>query len=119
MRRFLGILVGATILSMPLTVSAHHFLKHDFYIYCGESTNFMIGAHVTLSYAGGYQEGDTGKPHGNVTFRVPGEVTDAQLTVTYPGYCDLDEVIALDARPRSGGQGYWVAIYPCPAGPER
>jgi hypothetical protein len=119
MRRFLGILVGATILSMPLTVSAHHHLKHDFYVYCGQSTNFMPDAHVTLAYDGGYQEGDTKRPHGNVTFRVPGEVRRAQLVVTYPGYCDYDEEISLGAKPRSGGQGYWIPIYPCPAGPQR
>jgi len=117
MRRFLGILVGATILAMPLTVSGHHYLKHQFFVYCGQSTNYMIDAHVVLSYDGGWQDGQTGGPHGDITFVVPGEVTEANLVVEFPGYCTYDKPIQLDSRPRKGGRGYWIDIYPLPCQP--
>ncbi len=120
MRRFLGFLVGAAILSMPLTVSAHHHLNHQFFIYCGYSTNYMPDAHVTISYAGGSQSGMARSPHGDITFRLPGEVTEAQLIVTYDGYCPFDEQIQLSERPRKGGRGYWIGIYPgCQPEPQR
>jgi len=119
MRRFLGILVGATILSMPLTVSGHHFLKHQFFIYCGYTTNYMPDAWVKVSWDDGSDEGFTSWPHGDIVFRIPGEVTEVTLQVDYPPpYCPLTvDHFPIDSRPRNGGKGYWVDIYPaCPGG---
>jgi hypothetical protein len=119
MRRFLGVLVGATILTMPLIASGHRHIQHEFFVYCGQTTNYMVDATVTISYEGGFATAQTRRPHGNVTFRLPGTVTEAQVVVDYPGYCTFDEVVPLDSRPRKGGRGYWIDIYPGCTTPER
>lgn len=122
MRRFLGILVGATILSMPLAVSGHNHLRHQFFVYCEYTTNYMPDAWVQVTYGDGESQGGfTRWPHGDIVFRLPGEVTTVDLEVEYDKpYCKLTvQDFELDSRPRNGGKGYWIGIYPgCPQ-PER
>lgn len=123
MRRFLGILVGATILSMPLTVSAHHHLKHEFHVYDQVTLDYIAGAIVTVDYPDGSVWGPTGgdtQPssrlqQGSIQFRLPGEYPLVHVTVVADDYCPFEEDIYLGYRPHVGGQGIWIALEPCPA----
>jgi hypothetical protein len=105
------IAVAAMVLLAPLY--AHHYLKHDFYVYDVVTNGYIIGAEVTVSYPNGSQTGYTGRPHGNVQFRLPGELESAQAVVIAEGYCDFDESIPLGRRPHVGGRGIWIALMEC------
>ena len=127
MRRFLGILVGATILSMPLTVSAHHHLKHDFHVYDSETLHYIPGATVLVEYGDDSVSGVTGGApaqaatlrQGSIQFRLPGEYPVVHVTVVADGYCDFEEDIYLGTRPHVGGRGIWIPMEPCPVQPGR
>ena len=96
-----------------LTRLAQHHLKHDIFIYDSGTRAYVIGATVTVSYTGGSQTAVTEPPHGNVQFRLPGELTTAQLVVVADGYCTFDDMIALGHRPHVGGRGYWIGLSAC------
>jgi hypothetical protein len=115
MTRLLRILFGLTILAAPVVVSAHHHLKHDFYVYDTSSRDFIYGAVVTVTYETGSQEGETGSPHGNVQFRLPGEFEFVQVRVEAVGYEPFDGTIRLGFRPHVGGKGIWIGLDPASA----
>ena len=123
MRRFLGILVGAAVLSLPIAVAAHHHLKHEFHVYDADTLDYIAGATVSVEYLAGSVTGLTGggsEPssrlqQGSVQFRLPGEYPWVHVTVTADGYCPYEEDIYLGGRPHVGGQGIWVAMEACQA----
>jgi hypothetical protein len=111
MRRFLGILVGATILSMPLTVSAHHHLKHEFFVYDADTHAHVLGALVEVCYDGDCEPPlTTIAPHGSAMFRLPGEYPEVWVVVTADGYDSWEGWVPLSFRPHVGGRGIWIGL---------
>jgi hypothetical protein len=112
--------VGLAILCIAFgaVLSAHHFLKQDIYVYDLASRDYISGAKVTVSWSyaggGGSTFDYTDAPHGNVQFRLPGELDSVQVVVEKTGYCDFDQTIALSHRPHVGGRGIWIGLYSCP-----
>ena len=109
------ILARIAVVTLVLTapVFAHHFLKHDIFIYDVTTAGHVYDATVTVNYSNGSQTAVTGRPHGNVLFRLPGELTSVQLVVVADGYCTFDESIDLGHRPHVGGRGIWIGLTPC------
>lgn len=95
-----------------VTVRGHHHFKQDFYIYDVATTDFVIGAVVTVSYPGGSQQAESRRPHGNASFIVPGELTTLDVRVTAAGYEPLDRSVFLNGRPNVGGKGFWIGLSP-------
>lgn len=110
-RIFSAVAIATTLFVTPLF--AHHYLKHDIYIYDAATHAYIIDAVVTVSYTGGSQTAVTGKPHGNVQFRLPGELESAQFVVIADGYCTFDESIGLGHRPHVGARGIWIGLSAC------
>ena len=108
-------LVAAAVLGLSLAVMAaggHHHFKQDFYVYDVATTDFVIGAVVTVSYPGGSQQADTRRPHGNTWFIVPGELSTLDVTVIAPGYEPVERTVVLNGRPNVGGKGFWIGLTP-------
>ena len=103
--------IATTLFIAPLV--AHHSLKHDIYVYDLATRTYIVDAVVTVSYTGGSQTAVTEKPHGNVQFRLPGELESAQFVVTHPEYCTFDGSIGLGHRPHVGGRGLWIGLTAC------
>jgi hypothetical protein len=108
----------AIILSMAfatVTVRGHHHFKQDFYIYDVATTDFVVGAVVTVSYTGGSQQAESRRPHGNASFIVPGELATLDVSVTASGYAPDERTVVLNGRPNVGGKGFWIGLTPLAA----
>ena len=114
MRRIVAVLFAAVLISLPLTVSAHHYLKQNFFAYDGQTKEGITGATFTVFYDGGSVSGQTSGPHGDVEFWIPGESEYADVTLSAPGYCSASTTVRLGFRPHVGGRGFWVGLTPCP-----
>jgi hypothetical protein len=115
----LALATATLALALVAPLAAHHYLKHDFYIYDIETADYVFDATVEVTwpagpgYLAGSQEAVTEAPHGNIQLRLPGELQSAQVVVTAAGYCTFDEAIELGGRPHVGGRGIWIALWPC------
>ena len=95
-----------------LAAAGHHHFKQDFYVYDTATTDFVIGAVVTVSYVGGSQVTETRRPHGNAWFIVPGELVTMDVLVTADGYDPVAKTVILNGRPNVGGKGFWIGLTP-------
>ena len=95
-----------------LAAAPHHHFKQDFYVYDTATTDFVIGAIVTVSFSGVTQQAESQRPHGNACFRVPGELSTLDVTVTADGYGTEFRTVNLNGRPNVGGRGFWFGLTP-------
>lgn len=120
----IGIVIALAISLAGLGAAGHHHFKQDFYIFCNASCGFIIGAEVTVSWVAngqsGSQTGETQRPHGNVSFRVPGEADYLHVEVSVDGWEPWEGDVFLNGRPNVGGQGFWIGLNPVqPGAPTR
>jgi hypothetical protein len=94
------------------SAAGHHHFKQDFYVYDMVTTDFVIGASVTVSWVGGSAQGETRRPHGNVWFIVPGECDWLDVTVIANGYITDTRRVYTNGRPNVGGKGFWIGLMP-------
>lgn len=113
MKRLVQLFAVAALVSLPFAASAHHHLRHDFYVYDYNGHAPIAGAVVTVFYMDGMVSGETGSPQGNVRFRLPGEYEWVEVTVEADGYCPVDTPIRLGFRPHVGGNGIWIGMSAC------
>lgn len=95
-----------------LAAAGHHHFKQDFYVYDLATSDFVIGATVTVSWPGESLTSATRRPHGNASFIVPGECDWLDVTVVAGGYITDTRRVYTNGKPNVGGKGFWIGLMP-------
>jgi len=94
-----------------LAESGSKYVKRGFFVYDTVTNEYVDGATVTIYASDGAQVGETGGPHGLVTFLVPAKDAGVDIEVSAVGYADFSGSVTFGAK-RGVGVGDWIGIQP-------